>query len=500
MKKYFSFILVWLMFGCGGQSVTEEITEKSNQVIYFEITGTVSKVNGDNSFFNTASGDEGTGQISYKSSDETVATVDTLSGKVDILTVGTTTILATKQQDSNFNEASLSYNLIVIPRSFSATALMSHENTTLQFPEELNGISIMRTTDENCNITDYQNCSSGQLDIIGGDKITDTAFNLNQHAFYTFLLSDIILTKDTRTIDYSYPKSSHETLFFQNKLWTIGGFNAEGLTNEIFNSTDGVHWNKVITSNIFSERQSSQAIVFQDKLWVFGGVGITGMLNDVWSSENGIDWYMESIETTFPIRRDTQIVAFKDKLWMIGGYDSTNREAKNDVWSSENGIDWILITEHTGFSARSHHTAAVYNEKIWVIAGSNAKDVWSSSDGVNWMKNTENNLLARTGHELTVYDSKLWVIGGYIPSRVESGVTIEGGFSNDILWTTDGETWNEIQSQEYFSPRNHFQSVAFDNKLWIIGGNTANGRADDIWSYDSANWRKVVQINISFDD
>ncbi len=87
---------------------------------------------GDSEFTKTAtlSGDGGTGEITYSSSDTEVATVDSNSGLVTILSAGTTTIMATKASDDIYEKAKASYVLTVKPVATISDVTYSIVNTT----------------------------------------------------------------------------------------------------------------------------------------------------------------------------------------------------------------------------------------------------------------------------------------------------------------------------------------------------------------------------------
>lgn len=82
------------------------------QTISFAEPGPIRRVVGiDTSYRNIASGGKGTGAITYTSSNPSVATVDTITGDVTLLSMGSTTITATKAADTFFKQAQASYVL-----------------------------------------------------------------------------------------------------------------------------------------------------------------------------------------------------------------------------------------------------------------------------------------------------------------------------------------------------------------------------------------------------
>lgn len=108
------------------------IVEKETQEINFTTTS-VTKTYGDAHFTLTANHPVGDGTISYKSSNENVATVDEKSGKVTIKSVGTAIISATASVTSAYAESSTEYSLVVNKKDISYTAQIEnkiYDNTT----------------------------------------------------------------------------------------------------------------------------------------------------------------------------------------------------------------------------------------------------------------------------------------------------------------------------------------------------------------------------------
>ena len=96
------------------------LSVKISQAAFTFANPTVDKTFGDPVFTFTPTGGLGTGAITWESSDPTVATVST-SGEVAIVSVGMTTITATKAADTIYNEATASYTLSVKVRQAAFT-------------------------------------------------------------------------------------------------------------------------------------------------------------------------------------------------------------------------------------------------------------------------------------------------------------------------------------------------------------------------------------------
>ncbi len=92
------------------QDVTVSIVQTAQVISY--ATESVSKTVGDDAFTNALTETVVYGEITYTSSDTSVATVDA-SGKVTIVGAGTATITATASGSDNYTEAAASYTLTV---------------------------------------------------------------------------------------------------------------------------------------------------------------------------------------------------------------------------------------------------------------------------------------------------------------------------------------------------------------------------------------------------
>lgn len=86
--------------------------------------------------------------------------------------------------------------------------------------------------------------------------------------------------------------------------------------------------------------------------------------------------------------------------------------------------------------------------------------------------------LDRDGAAVVAFNGKLWLIGGS-----------ESGYKNDVWSSADGANWKKETAQAAFSARKYHRVAVFNNELWLVGGLTDNGRINDIWSStDGVNW------------
>ena len=179
-------------------------------------------------------------------------------------------------------------------------------------------------------------------------------------------------------------------LYFDSKLWVIGGYNHVGGTtykNDVWSSPDGITWTEETAAAGFAGRYGHRGVVFDGKMYIMGGADATQEYNDVWSSADGITWVEESAAAVSPFsaRYDFDAVVHDDKIWIFAG-GTLLSGFFNDAWYSSDGIDWTrFIAAITGFETRRGLRAAAFINKIFVTCGLDAlattyyRDVWHST-------------------------------------------------------------------------------------------------------------------------
>ena len=85
----------------------------------------------------------------------------------------------------------------------------------------------------------------------------------------------------------------------------------------------------------------------------------------------------------------------------------------------------------------------------------------------------------RTEHTCVAFDNKLWIIGG------RTGASSPADDLNDVWYSSDGVTWTQATASAAFAPRWYHSSIVHDGKMWVIGGRSF----EDIWSStDGVTW------------
>lgn len=308
---------------------------------------------------------------------------------------------------------------------------------------------------------------------------------------------DIGMNWDLVVNESGWPaRSEHTSVVHGGKTWVIGGFgSASTFFNDVWLSADGNAWSSTTLSAPWTARRGHTSVVHDDKIWILGGDSPRGLENDVWRSADGENWSSATLSAPWEGRFGHTTVVFDGKIWVIGG--QTLRGTSPDIWSSADGAVWRLVTSSPEWAAssprpeqsgRSEHTSVVFDDKIWLIGGYQGDqftdgvqfipDVWYSADGVLWTQATESAPWAeRTQHTSVAYDGKIWILG-----RRSVPCLCALGRRSDVWFSSDGANWTEATPKAGWSPRGEHTSVVFDEKIWVLGGQSRTGEYwNDVW-------------------
>lgn len=326
----------------------------------------------------------------------------------------------------------------------------------------------------------------------------------------------------------------HAAVAFNGKLWVFGGYdsgrrNGDTYLEDIWNSANGKDWTLVSDSAPWKGRRGHTVTVFNDgtgdALYLTGGfevdekTGYRQYTNDCWKSADGINW-TQIKKRTYPIndmdadfmpRFNHVCLAVNhggvNYLYLIGGSTMLENAVGeysfyyfHDVWRSKNGITWAKL-DNNDFGQRSEQSACVDpstgriymqggnhsvvfdNEGLYNHPGQYYYDLWYSDDGVNWLADTTFSVL-RAGHSMLMYEHSLWLFPGKV-DNYEYLRYAAGEISSDLCYTyrkEENAAWALDSKGSAFSGRHSYATVEFNNKIWILGGETAdNGPNNDVW-------------------
>src|SRR6185295_14940752 len=111
----------------------------------------------------------------------------------------------------------------------------------------------------------------------------------------------------------------------------------------------------------WSPRAGHRVIEFQGALWLYGGddgiandFSTTHSLNDVWSSTDGLHWTQRAASSTWSPRERANMLVLGDRLYMLG---SDNHA---DVWSSSDGASFAPVSAEAPWKPRYAMGTAVF--------------------------------------------------------------------------------------------------------------------------------------------
>lgn len=264
-------------------------------------------------------------------------------------------------------------------------------------------------------------------------------------------------------------------------------------------SKQGPNWELVNPQADWQARDSQGEFVFDDHLWILGGwfTPQTPNPRDVWKSPDGLRW--SCVNRTAPWEHSDLPVALvhRDRMWLMGGRKLPGTDCSNKVWSSTDGEHWRLEAEAAGWSPRVAPGFAVFRDRMWVMGGTESfydhseskvkNDVWSSPDGREWTLMTPDAGWSRRAHfQVLAFDGKLWVLGGGLwhPEHVAR---------NDVWCSEDGRRWEQVTAAAGWAPRLWFAAAVYRGRMWVMGGwSKEHGNFGDVWtSKDGRGWSEL---------
>jgi hypothetical protein len=289
-----------------------------------------------------------------------------------------------------------------------------------------------------------------------------------------------------------------------------GGYPPENTTDEVWSSPDGISWTLELEhqNGQFERRHIHNVLYWQEKLWMIGGDSHQGYYNhDVVSSDDGVSWVEVLPPGTPPwTPRAGQISGvFQGRLWTGGGQELLGDPAEydfyNDLWTSEDGISWTQVAENgPGSDTRWAGCSMVdgfveFKGELWLLGCARYddvnghvlyNDVWSTSDGVTWTRHAEPPWTGKIFANALVWDNKLWILFGYTYGDSANGWP--AGNATEAWFSEDGETWQSLPHDAPV-PGSHAQGVAVtDSALILAGGNYSFGFGAGL---DKSVWRLV---------
>ncbi len=220
-------------------------------------------------------------------------------------------------------------------------------------------------------------------------------------------------------------------------------------------------------------------------------------------------WVKVTENAPYKPRDGAGALVYKGKMWLIGGWNPSvypTMKCDNEVWNTTDGANWNLVKPNTftskAFDPESdwegRHTAGyvVYKDKMWIVGGDPLQghyqyDVWNTKDGKTWTYVNKGKPVPwgpRALHYTVAFKDKIWIMGGQTTPQFAPATE---RFHNDIWNTSDGVNWTKVKTEgPIWSPRGQIGgNVVFKDRIWILGGGTYDTPTtkkrnyhNDVWS------------------
>ena len=111
----------------------------------------------------------------------------------------------------------------------------------------------------------------------------------------------------------------------------------------------------------------------------------------------------------------------------------------------------------------------------------------TSQLGATWLKATDNaGFAAVNGSRLEAFQDKLWLLGGN-----------NGSTTNQVWTSSNGADWSQASFPSWSARASH-SSTVFKDKLWVLGGDSG-GASNQVWSSsDGLTWQQDSQSPASW--
>lgn len=227
--------------------------------------------------------------------------------------------------------------------------------------------------------------------------------------------------------------------------------------------------------------------------------------------EPGYSWVRVTGRAAFAPRDGAGALAFRGRMWLLGGWNPGDPEhfprvCNNEVWSSTDGAAWSLVKPNTFLDDRfdpkadweGRHTAGyvVFKDRMWIVGGDANQghyqsDIWSSADGRRWEPANPDDPVPwgpRALHHTLAFRDRIWVLGG---QTMPGFAPAPEAFYRDLWSSADGRTWERVVPEEPSWPARGMigGSVVFKDRMWLLGGGTydtpttpARRFYNDVWS------------------
>lgn len=242
------------------------------------------------------------------------------------------------------------------------------------------------------------------------------------------------------------PKRFASSETYNNKIYILNGWGNSNV--EILDLAANTVTNGA--TNPFYAGNLGSAI-YNGKIYVFGGSGLNGASTFTFS--NKFQYYNIASNTwnslpDMPTAKETKGKIVDNKLYVIGGYNGTSSNLI-DVYNLNTNLWTHQYTMPVGVSG---HSLAVSNDKIFIVGDYNNQTFLAYFDTTtNQLHQLSSNMNPRRHSAAEIYNNKLYIIGGNTTDVTSSSIrsTQVADISESILSVNEN---NIFKIQAYPNP------------------------------------------------
>ncbi len=434
----------------------------------------------------------------------------------------------------------LTFSLADVDRTFKIdlTAGTVTHDVALPFGFDASGLVATFTIPEAASV------AVGNVEQVSGV----TANDFSTPVTYTVTAEDTTMTADfVVTVDISetawnqiatdpFVALTRPSAFaHDDKLWLVGAVELDVITDfgmedpgkyfeYVYSSADGVTWN-IAHNNTIGANDSiplgtaAGTIAYDGNLVNVGGIsgGFLGgfgidksQLGISSSTDGGATWTTKDVtEAGVPSVLNARLLEKDGDLFIVGAqglsFGSPGAISSMDIYKSSDGTTWEAIG--TGVLANvkvtpnppTFYATALFNGDMYIAGGVSgaafltttldnySKSVYKSTDGITWTVASADGFPQLIGTQIVEYKGKLYAIGGVTPLADESAVE----YKRDVYVSEDGTTWTLLEGglalPTEFDVRTFHNVVVMNDKIYIIGGENAEGPVIDVWVGEFVN-------------
>ncbi|EFM12286.1 Kelch repeat-containing protein [Paenibacillus curdlanolyticus YK9] len=220
-----------------------------------------------------------------------------------------------------------------------------------------------------------------------------------------------------------------------------------------------------------------------DVTWQMNSLGITSYIVSLLDASSALVWEQQTNKQSLSISIDAVPANAKQLQVAASSYKVRGESAQ--IPFNRQSAGWYQAAAQTQLRSMNIPVALSNNGKMWAYAGQYQNSVYSSSDGVSWTCVTrEAPWAGRRSSAGVSFMGAIWLFGGD---------TVNGD-ANDVWVSPDGVNWKCATPNAPWGPRNGLCAVVFQNRMWVFGGRDHQGNTyNDVWASDNgAHWELIT--------